>query len=1193
MPFCDVLTSQQKTNIRANNFYSSAYILINPINIVFAAQVNQTIFATTYAELSFNNVTTGAITNVKDGYTIYISNSSEDAINTVFELRARGNGAAGTVLKINETSFDIQNDQYIVVVKEVVGREKLGRYINKTAYADWDITFRQLLPLVTNLQSAYAGKLSGGSATFIFPAVGFATTKSATISSWLWDADGGSFVNGTVATDAQPDIRYTTAGVYWPRVTVTDNGGRSNWFTMPVWVLSEDMADDFIIKGVDALSITSRTDVGHELSFTGFSQEFAALPRRSVIAVYEEPSYNGTKAAIVDNILFIGRLRRATPKNSVQDTSGQSPDTDFICEGFLGQMNRIRCPSLALTFDTTPTQFGEISYMTQWRITVFILSEFSTFLNLCSLRFDDETEAYLNASDSTEDKSLLASVNSILSARKSALNNARTGEFYAAQSAVFLSASGRNGLDTIHQFTTNDLFQFSDQTDPVPQVGSVELFGGGYKSSNGELQIIRSVAPAVASLEAQGGVKPVNGILLASDASETARKAEMNQFAGNELADANPKDTPQLDILDGFYFICPTNFQWWGLILNANDNNYGITYTSNDRFLLESVTIRYLNDFNTWDVSIAQTKETQGVGAKTLSQVQPGVIDPGLPTIPSIPAYPGFPALDTIFLPTGYNEFNIPSIGQGGGAIVISPLQPSIDNDAATKKGSVVMIADIEELYLTRKFTESDDPPWGSAVFTAESGYEIRDAKFDPHSNGAYVLTTDGNSNTKFYRTDNIFESVPEWDEVEFSDIEYSTIRITAEPGELYIFGIDDRVPPSSVTFLNTNTDVVGELELLPSSLNSPHSGSSNAPGYYSDSGSYNLMEGSAGTNGGVACNVEMSVPARAIIKQIRYYAQSARPGAATNGERTCEVSLDGVNIGGTNAFGAGTWAFPTAPLSGTGTLNIVKGSGLSLSLTGSTLLFHVSIDKKQSDGARAAISQITVWMEDSGKDMPAFRRGTNYGRSKLDWDGLKTCGTEITSPGQPGYDTGAIDTTVLLGADDVVRGTDNYGITFGDKVGTDTTGTHAAAIRAYGKQSNVDTIIATAAIFDTDKTVLSIENASPVDITPDDGVDKGIVVNRNCLDMSRVSDDDISMIADFGGTIKFCYTDDRGATSWIFPTTGISSGANYLRIKQDNTKQVYVADVAVARYSGGGGATGTWHIKTTPLTAMILIEVR
>jgi hypothetical protein len=466
------------------------------------------------------------------------------------------------------------------------------------------------------------------------------------------------------------------------------------------------------------------------------------------------------------------------------------------------------------------------------------------------------------------------------------------------------------------------------------------------------------------------------------------------------------------------------------------------------------VTIRYQNQLNTWTVQATQRAETEGVGAKTISQIQPGAIPQTLPDLPSIPAYPGFPAFDDIYLPTGFTNFNLGAIGPNDGAIIITPLPPETLIEAETANGNVVAHADLasNQLLVATDFNHGGPPTW-EVKFTASLPFTIKAFKFDPFNRGAYMLTNDGSSNSVFYRTEDIFAQIPEWVETEFSDIDYTTIRTTATDGEVYIFGIDDRIPPSSVTFLNTNTNIVGDLEVEPSSISAPHGGSSNAPGIYDDSGSYNLMEGSAGGNGGVGCNVQFDVPARAIIKQIQYYAQSARPATTTEGEKTCQVSLDGVSVGSTNSFGSGTWTFPVNPLSGTGTLNVIKGSGLSLSLTGSTLLFHSSIDKKESDGGRAAFSQITVWMADSGNVQTAFRRTANYG---TDFFSLKTSGVDLTTPATPGYDTGAEDTTVLMAADDVVRGTDDFGITFGGKAGSTTTGTYAKAIKAYGTNGNI-----------------------------------------------------------------------------------------------------------------------------------------
>jgi hypothetical protein len=952
---------------------------------------------------------------------------------------------------------------------------------------------------------------------------------------------------------------------------------------MPVFVMSADMSDSFIITGVENLTITSRIGVGDEMTFAGFSEEFVGIPKRSVIVVWEEPYFNGNTDPIVDNVLYVGRMRKETPRNQIQNTDGPVPDTNFTCEGLLAQMNRIRSPQLALSFNGTPTEFQQINGMTQWRIVVFVLSEFSTFLNLCSLRFDDETEDYLNAEDSTEDKSLLASVNGLLSARKSALNIARQGELYAAQSAVFLDTAGRNALDTIHKFTTSDIFRYQSATDPVPTVGSVDVFGGGYNSTDSSLRIIRATAPAVASLEAQGGTKPVNGILLATDATAAEQQTELEQISGNELADANPKDKPGLSLLDGYYFINPTNFQWWGLILTTADNNRGIEYTTNDRFLLESVTIRYENTLNTWDVQATERAETEGIGAKTISQIQPGAIPQSLPDLPSIPAYPSFPAFDDIYFPTGFTNFNLPAIGPNEGAIIITPLPPETLIDAQTEKGAVVAHIDLtsNQLYLSTDFTESNSPTW-EVKFTATLPFTIKDFKFDPFNRGAYMLTNNGSGDSVFYRTEDIFVQIPEWVETEFDDIDYTTIRTTATDGEVYIFGIDDRIPPATVNLLNTNTDTdsIGN-QLVGSNQTSPHVGSVNEPGIYEE-GSWNYFRNvTVAPGGGLSCNVEYPMPARAILNSVQAYFQGGRQ-TTIGGEREVEISLDGVSIA-TGFFPVGTYFLPSSPTSGTGTVVLTVSS---LTFTGDSVLFHSSMDR-ETGGSAARISQITMTFSDSGTVQTAFRRSTDYGAN---FANIKVSGADLTLPATPGYDTGAEDTTVLMAADDVVRGTDDFGENFGGKAGSTTTGTYAKAIKAYGTNANVDTIVATAALFDTTKTVISIENGSQVDITVDDGVNEGIVVSRNALAMSRVSDDDIWGVFNFGGTPKIAYTDDKGS-SWTVSAESITPAATYIRTKDTNVSQVYLIDSTVIKYSGNGGAA--WVDKTTPSANITLVEVR
>lgn len=1164
MPFPSPLSGGQVTSIRAGYFSATSYILINPVNVVFTALVNQSVFSSTFATVTYDN-SVGNIADVFDGFTVYIGSTS-DIRNAEFVGRIRGNNSTGTVLNINETSSNIQENYYITVVKDVAGREKLGRYIERTQTVDWDITFRQLLPLVTGLQSAYAKKLSSGLATFTFPAVGLATTSGAAIASWSWDADGGSFVNGTVSTDAQPDIQYNTAGVYWPRVTVTDDGGRSNWFTMPVFVMSSDASDAWIVKGANALNITSSVGVGDEFTFDYFSSEMATYPSRSLITLWSEPNYNGAKTPIIDNICFVGRLSKETPKSSVNDTSGPLPDTSFTCEGFLAQLNRTRSPKLALSRSATPTDFGFIKTMTQWRIIVFVLSEFSTFTNICSLRFDDETDNYQNAEDSTEDTSLLSAINTLLSARISSLNISRQGEIYAAQNAVFMEDGDRNALDVIHTFTTSDMFSFSIDIDKVPTVGQIMLFGGGYTTYNNELRIIRAEAPAIASLEAQGIGSPITDILLPTDASFTAQSDEAERLVANALADANPKDTPTLSILDGYYFLSPTNFQWYKIIIATTDNNRNIVYTSADRFTLNSITISFDNDNGTWDISsFVLSKETRGSGAKTISQLEPGAIEPAMPILPTIPAYPGFPPLPDIFLPTGWTSANVPAIGSTDGAIVISPIPTTGLLETRTAQGNVVMCWDNEQVYLTQQLVETDVPPY-NIVFTAESPMEVKDAKFDPFTRGAYVLVNDGAGNSELWRTADVFSSVPEWEinTTTLDDIDYTTIRTTSTPDRIYIFGIDDRTPDAVVTLLGGS----GNKGLSGSSLISPHTGSVNQPGLYDALNDHYYQAAYLGGQG-VSCNVQYTIPAGAILDNIyvRYQAQRSSTGFTT-GEKTYEVSVNGVS------YGNGTYI--TSNLVQTRTINVATPG-----LTG-TVLFHNSMERSLS---WCTITNITMNFTVTPINRPSLRLSTDGGDN---FGSLKGAAIDVTSPGEPGYATGADDDYAYLGTDDIITDIlDDTTVT--TKTDSDSTGTFAKAIWAYGKNTERDIIFATDAAFGG-QTMAIIEDDVASDITPNDGTYDGYIVGRNALCMSRVSDRHMWGIFTFDTDTNLAYTNNSGDT-WTKSAIVLSSDATYIRVKSTNTRQVYLNDTGVIKYSPDGGVTV--RNKSIPSATILGLEVR
>jgi hypothetical protein len=1172
MPFPSVLTSGNKATIRAGQYSTTPLLLVNPNDIVFAAQVNQATFSSPFASVTFDNVNGayGAITDVLDGFTVYIGDTT-DIRKATFAGRARGDQSAGTTLNINETDAALSDDQYITVVKDVAIREKLGRYVNNVMKVDWDITFRQLLPRVTGLKSAYVDVLASGQADFTFPAVGKATTSGATISSWLWNADGGTFVNGTSSTDAQPDIRYTTAGVYWPRVTVTDSGGRENWFTMPVFVASSDLSDSFIVSGIEQISITASIQNGYQMNFSYFSNEMETVAEQTLIALWARDDYNGDTDPILDNITFVGRLRRETTGHTVDNQYGRLPDTPFVCDGIIAQMGRLRGPQTAMVNDATPTEFGEIATMTQWRAASYILTEFSTITNVCSTLFDTEDNTYRNRQDSSDDNSILVSVRNLLKGINNRLNSAAQGELLAARDANFLSDTARNALDTITTFTENDTFNQRINREHVNTIGRVTTFAGGYNTTDDTLRVLRATAPAVASGEGQQ-TSTLNAILLDNDQTLTEQQAEIEQIAADALADKNPKDNVQLALLDGYYFLSPTNYQWYGYTGTVNDNNRQITYDSNDRFLLTSITIRFNNELGTWDYTGALTHETQGTDAQVVSQIAPGSTPTPLPAIPGLPAYPNFPALDSLYLPTGATEDDTPAVKQGDAEIIESPTDPySAKNKGAEGQDTETLQGNVATIWSTDVAYEADNlglpasPNWRT-VWDKTSA-NIREFKYVGGTNKARILENDDTDfNSYVWNTENIRESNPLWSvsSSTIDSLEAYEMRITGQAGVI-IYGISDEFlgPSWTINQLSGN----GTAYLSPSDLITPHGSSKNKPAVYnSGTDKYDTVKVNADLEGR-AGNVQMTIPPGTTLTEFSVQWEGQRVGGI-GGERLCEISMDGVSIY-TLGFGGG------------GAVQLLtSGPQVPSVTTGDTLLIHCSIDTAlgyarlnsfQLKGTSVADFAATRYSDDDGN---TFANSVSVGLMDLG-DGSM----DVRSGSH-----------VLAAKNEQVKESALPGLTYDDADQGNTPSQFAKALRLFGDGSDEDYLLAP----DGGSVGLyKIVNNVRTDITPNDGASDGVVVGPGGLDMSQVDNEHAWFLGNFGGTIKLAFTSNLQdvTPTWSFCSTTFSANAKYVRVKASRTDIVMVADNTTVYYSDDGGATVT--AKGVPAAGIIGVEIK
>ncbi|MCL4256602.1 MAG: PKD domain-containing protein, partial [Anaerolineae bacterium] len=359
-----------------------------------------------------------------------------------------------TSININQTSAEIGDDWFITVTKDVRLWYKLPRWIdNNTYFKDWSITFRRLRPLITGMQTAYVAVLSGGVADFAFSPQASALDADATSTfTWVWDADGGTFQAGS-STSKNVTLRYTVAGHYMPRLTVTDSNGVSNWLTCHVFVVPADYTS-VVSTGAEGARIDYDIETGNNATIR-FFEGVESIPDYTFCAVW---SPNNLSTAYTSDIVFVGRLRNEQIEAIRDPIATYTPRTSFQLEGFATELGRLfNAGKVALKNVASPARFDDIKQLTPARGLGYYLSEHTTLTNIASLSLDDLSSSHQVRIYPVDQASVLDQCQRLLNTVNRVLESAPTGEIATVRKAIYLSSSARDGLTTITQITLRDM----------------------------------------------------------------------------------------------------------------------------------------------------------------------------------------------------------------------------------------------------------------------------------------------------------------------------------------------------------------------------------------------------------------------------------------------------------------------------------------------------------------------------------------------------------------------------------------------------------------------------------------------------------------------------------------------------------------------------------------------------------------
>ena len=214
------------------------YLIPHKPDTVFTARVNSAPSSSDgYTTIAYNTGVTGSYGDPIAGQTVWFGSTSGGQERGLLRLKAF-TGSTITVAESDDVGPVIQTNDFITIKNEFRLWPKYPRFVQAgatvTIYEDYDVVYTtqtsQWIPV------AVAGPpgvsfLEGGTATVSFTGdQSFAVANGATISSYLWTAQGSSEgTSSSQGTEASPVV-FTWTSPGWHRVSlqVTDSNNKTH-----------------------------------------------------------------------------------------------------------------------------------------------------------------------------------------------------------------------------------------------------------------------------------------------------------------------------------------------------------------------------------------------------------------------------------------------------------------------------------------------------------------------------------------------------------------------------------------------------------------------------------------------------------------------------------------------------------------------------------------------------------------------------------------------------------------------------------------------------------------------------------------------------------------------------------------------------------------------------------------------------
>ena len=1107
------LTSDQLETLRGtvagySTFTNRVRISVCPNDVVYSMRVNQATFTDSFAQITYDGGS-GTLADVLPGMRVILSHTNDMTLG-YWAGRVRKSPSAPT-LYINETSIEVSDNDYIWVIDDFQIADKLAREVSSVQYNDWDISFRQLLPVVYNLKSVYAGDISGGVLTLSLAPLALAATSGASISSWSWNVGDGTI---TVGSGSTQNITVTfPEGHRWIHLTVTDNGGRAA--VRHIEVHAHGSTYTYQLMSVENVQITASVGTGYDATLTNYVAP-AGLLDLTQITIWSDDTYQDLDGPLTgDNIIFMGRIRNRDNTTQASAQYTRESKADYTVEGPLTQLARTEQPPFEMLNVASPTKWSHITNLTIWRAIAYLLSEYSTFLELHNLEFDSTANTYL-APVRNPSGDVLAAANDLAFSINAALQINGAGQVEVVRHACMLENSTlRNALVVRADLTTSDLISINWKQDGARPVGKLSAAAGSYNSTTGIYTVTEALAPGVAQ---DGGsqTRTLDKQVLTANLGQVAADSALKVRATNALEMAQEQEKLEAVFAPGWYSaLIPSLNTWYTFTGDADLTVDGVettkTVLSDDiRWLLTDIDLS-LNAEGVPEIKASFIRETVGI-TKGLTIVYPPQSGPTVPNYPPVPSIPSFPVPPIYIppLPTG-PEVPVP--------VVLT----------LTRDGSTAIIGGeldgVQSLLLTTTLRTMASPYTRDIVpSTLDADDVIEQALFDPFTTrGAYLLTSNAtDESSRFWYTDDFSAYPVVWTAGDSFDGLYTEMRTCNANGSIIATGTS--AGPWTLTFDFTVND--GGWVGLDSGATYGGGGWQSVTGH-----------------GGKVIYIEYTSATSMTVTSVELiYTFSGTP-ASDNGHITVGT-------------GSASWVGDTAT-----TVDRTE----SVSGRDTT----IQIDIGNGGGSSPDITLTSIIISGVGNPPAGAVGGSSGFTSQFSANqGGSVTGVQIIDTLSAWIDPAKASTTILAGGNGQTR-SDTSGGAWSDYGSAKTQG--CGYVPRYlhtatgGNSSTNPQYILLASALDAGESMWAVSavGAAFADITPVSGGDEGLSTGPRCLSvhwLSSGSATHILALADFGGTVKLAVSLDRGST-WSF-SAALDADAFAITTMRGETSKKYAAFV-------------------------------